>query len=197
MDLGAYAQIDILEQIMKDNGIEVPRLRGLRLMKDEEPLSKEEIKAIAIKEGYSRCAWLCRACPPFDWNTCVSELSERTDFRTEYYCVCVPYETLPESINHSDPIDIRWDRVHGKKRKAFKYVIKQAKRDVQKQLDMWNKYCGHDDVLYIHCRLGGGNRDYYKVSEIIENQPWFLEDVDDYFDNTYMDIYAKIKEKSC
>ena len=194
MDLVAYAQIELIEQIMKDNRIEVPRLRGLRLMKDEEPFSKEEIKDIAKKEGYSRCAWLCRACPPFDWNTCVSELSDRTDFLTEYYCVCEPYENISECIDHLTPIDIRWDRVHGKKRKAFKYVIKRAKRDVQKQLDMWNKYCGRDDVLYIHCRLGGDNRNYYKVSEIIESQPWFLEDVDDYFDNTYMDIYAKIKE---
>ena len=32
MDLGAYAQITNLEQIMKNNGIEVPRLRALRLM---------------------------------------------------------------------------------------------------------------------------------------------------------------------
>lgn len=37
MDLGAYAQIDNLGQIMKDNGIDIPRLRGLRLMKDKEP----------------------------------------------------------------------------------------------------------------------------------------------------------------
>ena len=35
MDLGAYAQIEDLENIAKDNGIEVPRLRGYRLMKEE------------------------------------------------------------------------------------------------------------------------------------------------------------------
>ena len=42
MDIGAYAQIDDLEQIMKDHNIDIPRLRGLRLMKDERPLTKTE-----------------------------------------------------------------------------------------------------------------------------------------------------------
>lgn len=42
MDLGAYAQIEELDQVMKDNGISVPRLRGLRLMVEEKPLTKEE-----------------------------------------------------------------------------------------------------------------------------------------------------------
>lgn len=33
MDLGAYAQIEELEELAKLNGIQVPRLRGYRLMK--------------------------------------------------------------------------------------------------------------------------------------------------------------------
>ena len=37
MDLYAYAQIDELEEIMKANDIEVPRLRGVRLMSQEKP----------------------------------------------------------------------------------------------------------------------------------------------------------------
>ena len=37
MDLYAYTQIDELEEIMKANDIEVPRLRGLRLMSKETP----------------------------------------------------------------------------------------------------------------------------------------------------------------
>ena len=37
MDLFAYLQIEDLEKYLKDNNIEIPRLRGLRLMKDEEP----------------------------------------------------------------------------------------------------------------------------------------------------------------
>lgn len=35
MDLGAYVKIKDLSQIMINNGIEIPRLRGLRLMSEE------------------------------------------------------------------------------------------------------------------------------------------------------------------
>lgn len=192
MDLGAYVQIDDLGKIMEDNGIDVPRLRGLRLMKDEKPVPDDELKTMAKVEGLRRCADLCRSLPPFNWNACVSELSARTDALIEYYCVLPRYAS--GLINHGDPIDIRWDRVHGKKRKAFKYVIKKAKKEVYQQYEMWNKYAGRSDVLYIHCRLGAGNWDYYKGWDIIESQPWFLDKVEDNFDNTYMDIYAKIKE---
>ena len=38
MDLGAYVQIEELEKIAKKNGIEVPRLRGYRLMSEEQPV---------------------------------------------------------------------------------------------------------------------------------------------------------------
>ena len=39
MDLGAYAQIKDIEKIAKENGIVVPRLRGYRLMKNEEQIN--------------------------------------------------------------------------------------------------------------------------------------------------------------
>lgn len=41
MDLGAYAQIDNLSAIMDRNGIDVPRLRGLRLMSQEKSHSNK------------------------------------------------------------------------------------------------------------------------------------------------------------
>ena len=192
MDLGAYAQIDELKQIMRDNNIYVPRLRGLRLMRDEESVSKEEMLEMANCDGLRRCAGLCRSLPPFNWDSNWSEMSDRTDAITEYYLELPKYES--GYVNHLDPTAVRWDRVHGKKRKAFKYVIKQAKKEVFRQYEVWNKYCGRNDVLYIHCRLGAGNWDYYKGWEIIESQPWFLDKVEDYFDCTYLDIYAKIKE---
>ena len=119
-------------------------------------------------------------------------MSDRTDAITEYYLELSKYEG--GHVNHLDPIAVRWDRVHGKKRKAFKYVIKQAKKEVFRQYEVWNKYCGRDDVLYIHCRLGAGNWDYYKGWEIIESKPWFLDKVEDYFDSTYLDVYAKIRK---
>lgn len=192
MDLGAYAQIDDLSSIMEANGIDIPRLRGLRLMKDEEPVSKEELLDLAKRDGLYRCVSLCQSIPPFNWNATLSEMSNRTDAICEYYLELGTYNN--GEINHLDPISVRWDRVHGKKRKAFKYVIKKAKKKVFEQYSVWNKYAGRDDVLYIHCRLGGGNWNYYRGWEIIESQPWFLDKVEDFFDSTYMDIYAKIKE---
>ena len=35
MDLFAYSQIDDFDHLLKDNNIEIPRLRGVRLMSQE------------------------------------------------------------------------------------------------------------------------------------------------------------------
>lgn len=48
MDFGAYAQIEQLEQLLTANHIEISRIRGLRLMSEEEPLSEEVIKGNSI-----------------------------------------------------------------------------------------------------------------------------------------------------
>lgn len=190
MDFGAYVQIDDLEYLMKENGIEVPRLRGLRLMKDEEPLTRNEISEIAKEDGLYRCESLCEC--GFDINAFCYEWSQRTDAIKEYYLEFPARED--GTIDHTSPIAVRWDRIHGKKRKAFKYVIRKAKQKTFKQFEVWNKYCGRDDVLYIHARIGGNNWNYYGGEELAK-QPWFLEKVDDHFDNTYCDIYAKIEDR--
>lgn len=44
MDLGAYVQIEELEHYLEENNIEIPRLRGLRLMKDEEIITKQDFE---------------------------------------------------------------------------------------------------------------------------------------------------------
>ena len=59
---------------------------------------------------------------------------------------------------------------------------------------MFNKYVGRKDILYIHARIGGGNWSYYHHR--VDKQPWFIEKVDDAFDSTYCDIYAKINAES-
>lgn len=184
MDLGAFCQIENLEQIMKDNNIYVPRLRGLRLMSKEEPLSKKEIEELAKNEGLYRCKCLCES--NFIINAGWLECSERTRRIEDKY---LKFE-YTAGIRNMMPIEVKWDKLHGKKRKAFKYVIKQARKDAFKQYEIWNKYCGRKDVLYIHARIGGGNWAYYR--DEVENQPWFIEKIDDYFDSTYCDIYAKI-----
>lgn len=59
------------------------------------------------------------------------------------------------------------------------------------QYETFNKYVGRDDVLMVHARIGGGNWEYYGGPELAK-QPWFIEKVDDSYDNTYCDIYVQI-----
>ncbi len=178
MDLLAYAQIDDLEQILEENNIEVPRLRGLDLMVDAEPrvLSKEDMDDIEIE-----CAEdLCRSIPFWNPNSHMSEGSDYTDKLVATYI---------------GEYGINWDRIHGKKRKVLKTYIHNEKVRHQKQTDTFNKYVGRNDVIRIHARIGGNNWACSGGAEL-SRQPWFLEKVDDAFDNTYCDIYAKIEEVS-
>lgn len=183
MDLGAYAQIDDLEQIMKDNNIDIPRLRGLRLMKNEEPITRASMEDHWEYIGVSNCETLCQN--GFRVKASWCELSQRTDEIVDRYM-----------IRNQDRhvIGIKWNKLHGKKRKAFKYVLRKARDRVMLQDRMFNKYCGRDDVLYIHARIGAGNWGGYNCDEVVKEQPWFLECCEDAFDRTYVDIYAKIKE---
>ena len=61
--------------------------------------------------------------------------------------------------------------------------------------NLFNKYVGQD-VLYVHARIGGGNREYYSEDwEKIRNHPLYLDDCDDEFDSTYCDIFFKLKKE--
>lgn len=183
MDLGAYAQIEDLEQVMKDNNIEIPRLRGLRLMKNESPITRASMEDRWEWIGIEECDTLCRNGFHLHANWC--ELSQRTDEIVNKYMT---------RDKNDHVIGIKWNKVHGKKRKAFKYVLRKARERVFIQVRMFNKYCGRDDVLYIHARIGAGNWSWYNCDEVVKGQPWFLDVVEDAFDCTYVDIYAKIKE---
>jgi len=184
MDLGAYAQIEDLEIIAKENGIDVPRLRGYRLMRDEEPVNlKEVINRDEIAVGCVKK--LCEAEPfwnihPEWWSLC-----DKSDFYKSYYMTYTMKESTYKKFNR-----VRWDRIHGWKRRVLKtYIHNEIKRKA-KQWETWNKYAGRDDILYIHARIGGGNWSYYYQQVV--NQPWFIEKVDDCYDSTYCDIYARI-----
>lgn len=172
MDLFAYAQIEDIDSIAKKNGIEVPRLRGYRLMSEEKTMDlKEWTKDIDIM-----CAeYLCTANSFWNPNSEWHEYSSWTDYLKKYYC--------PDK-------KIRWDRIHGWKRRVLKTYIHNTKQKYIKQAETFNKYVGRNDVLYIHARIGGGNWPYYR--ECVLGKPWFIEKVDDAYDNTYCDIYAKI-----
>lgn len=178
MDLWAYANIADLEDIMRKNNIEVPRLRGLRLMKAEEPIvmRKDDINHIAA----FICNDLVTSIPFWSSSSYMHEYSSYTSWLEKYYI-----DDL-----WSDNPKIRWDRIHGWKRRKLKTAIHNKIREYEKQYDVFNKYVGRDDILYIHARIGGGNWPFYK--DVVINQPWFLEKIDDAYDSTYCDIYAKI-----
>lgn len=183
MDLQAYDQFDRLEKIMTDNNIYVPRLRGIRLMSEEVPYSKENILREAEELGLNKCNGACYSDFVFCYSPSSFEVSPRTRKIVKKYMIC----------NDFFPVGIRWNNLHGKKRKLFKYLIKRAKREAKHKFDIFNRYCGRDDVLCIYSRIGGGNWEYYRQE--VENQPWFIEKVEDLYDSTYCDIYARIKPK--
>lgn len=180
MDLGAYSQIEDLEVIAKANGIYCPRLRGYRLMKDEDLIDVSQW----LKGNDVYC--LKRLIEThWDPKERFHELSAWTDFCKEYYIGNFESKDKEEFV--------RWDRIHGKHRKMLKTAMHNDKRAYEKQAEVFNKYVGRDDILYIHARIGGGNWSYYYKDVV--NQPWFIEKVDDGFDSTYCDIYAKINTK--
>lgn len=186
MDLGAYVQIENLNKIAKENGIEVPRLRGYRLMKNEEPfdmkkIDKKKIALDCVKE-------LCCNEPFWTPNTLLSSFDSWTDYLCDYFMVKVK-----DDNGYKKYTEVRWNRIHGWKRKVLKTYIHNEYIRQCRQWEVWNKYAGKDDVLYIHARIGGDNWHYY--FDRVVGKPWFLEKVDDAFDSTYCDIYAKIKQQ--
>lgn len=176
MDLGAYVQIESIDKIAKLNGIDVPRLRGYRLMKDEEPIDLFDGNNIEV----SCCEDLCTSNPFWQVNTGCATFDVYTDWLRNFF--------IDKTADK-----VRWERIHGWKRKTLKTYIHNTKVAFQKQQDMFNKYVGRPDVLYIHARIGGGNWPMY--FDRVLGQPWFLEKIDDAFDSTYCDIYAKIDPK--
>lgn len=189
MDLAAYAQIGRLEEVAKNNGIEVPRLRGYRIMSEEAAYTKEQIDGMIHEAEIFAADEFCEAVPMFSMNPWWTESSWKTDMRKERLLIrkTEQWECGP----HRETVGIRWDKIHGKKRKVLKYMIKKSKKAVMSNIAAWNRHAGEKDVLYIHARIGGGNWSYYGGEEI-EKKPWFIEKADDLWDSTYCDIYARV-----
>ena len=191
MDLGAFQNIEALDGLAKDNGIDIPRCRGYRLMKDEAVITQAEIDELKRIDAIDITELLVDS-DPF-W--CGSD---------EYADICIMggayhrrskgYFLVPnkDKKGMGEYSGIRWDRIHGWKRRILKFKIKQSNRKIQKQFDTWNKYAGRKDVLYIHSRMGGYNWESYQKKKELMSRPWFLDRVDDYYDSTYCDFYAKI-----
>ena len=187
MDLYAYMQIGTLESIAKANGIEIPRLRGYRLMKDEQPLGQASFAKLFQDCEIDAVEMLCRSIPFWKLRPKYRIYNSKTDDIRNCY-LNFEYDENGSRVAKS----VRWDRIHGKKRRILKYEVKKNKRQALAQYSLLNKYAGQENVLYIHSRMGGNNWDAYEHKDALLSQPWFLARVDDWWDGTYCDFYAKI-----
>ena len=173
MDLYAYAKIEDLAHLLEENKIDIPRLRGLRLMKDEELITDEDMEKRIFKEKndyainwlkqHSDCCW-----------------SSRKANKKHKSFVYGKNENGERTV-----IGVDFSKVHGKDRKHIKYHWKMIRKAFTDQYEMWNRYVGKN-VLYVHARLGSTNWSDYKIDE---KHPMFLEHIDDAWDTSYCDIY--------
>lgn len=188
MDLGAYVQIEELDDLAKKNGIEVPRCRGYRLMANEESVTQEELREMIQDQAIREAEKIIRISDFPVCKSCWRSYDSASDKRIEYYMI------RDESGNGCKvSTGIRWDRVHGKFRKRLKLAIKHATRRITKQYDLWNRFAGEKNVLYIHARIGSTSWTDAETKGAITREPWFLEKVDDYWDTSYCDIYARVE----
>ena len=193
MDLLAYVNIPNLKSIAEINGIDVPRLRGYALMSEERVITREEIDRAILSLYSEQYEHMCTSCPRFRPSSDVYEFSSATDRLRRKYIIKetrTDTDAQGETYSYDHTVGFRWHLIHGKNRKALKFALKKAKRAVEHYCHTFNKYVGRTDVLRVHARIGGGNWQHY-YGEVV-GKPWFIEKVDDYFDNTYCDIFCKI-----
>lgn len=173
MDLYAFAQIEDLQHYLDDNNIDIPRLRGLRLMKDEKIITDEETeKSVKGDQIDYAVHWLREHC---DW--CWSSWKMDRKHKAFIYG--------KDEHGNKAVVGIDLSKVHGKDKKRIKFHWKQIKKRYYEQFGMFNKYVGKN-VLYVHARLGSTNWSDYKVDT---THPMYLERIDDAWDGTYCDIY--------
>ncbi len=85
-----------------------------------------------------------------------------------------------------------WRIVGYTNRREIKGRARHYAKLTRKQLHTYNKYAGKEGILMVHARIGGANWKYCG-GPLIEMKPWFIEKVDDGGDDTYCDIYVKIR----
>ena len=168
MDLYAYTQINRLEDIAKTNGIDVPRLRGYRLMKDEQPVSEEVIQNILKSETEDTLNRTARR---------VTDMIE--DFDAEKL-KAVRYDI-------GDLMELLGSYLSFESRLRTQYEVwnKYAGR---KDVLMIHSRMGGPTYTYT-------NKEGEEVTYDLRDQPWYLDYAQDAIDSTYVDIYAKITEE--
>lgn len=119
MDIGAYARIDDLSNILASAGVDIPRLRGLRLMATEEKISEEEIKEMTASADVDAVENLVRSCPPWSVGSDCHSYCWRTDKNLRRFLVYTKDES-----GYDRPTAVRWEKIHGKRRKKLSYLLR-------------------------------------------------------------------------
>ena len=119
MDLGAYAQIENLGAVASQNGISVPRIRGYRLMKDEKPMDYLE----AMGDGYEAqiVMDLIHAIPFWTYDSSWSAYGGEE------------YKWAEKHYLGKDRNTVRWENIHGWKRRVLKLAIHTERKKYKKQ----------------------------------------------------------------
>lgn len=186
MDLFAYTQINSLHDILDSTGVDVPRLRGLRLMLEEEPISDDDIAEAIHDEQMYVAERVIRSIPKWSTNSDTTRYGWETDRACRKYLVYG---------DDGRATAIRWELIHGQHRRNMKHAMKIARRRVLDSFGTFNRYAGRDDILCVHARIGGRNWSYFNRGGVVSGSDAFIEKVDDMFDDTYCDIYLRIDPK--
>ena len=186
MDLFAYTQIGSLQDILASTGVDIPRLRGLRLMLEENPVPDTDIAEAIREEQMYVAERVIQSVPKWSPNSNVTRYSWETDRACRKYLVYG---------DDGRATAIRWELIHEQHRRNMKHAMKIAKRRVLNSFDTFNRYAGRDDILCVHARIGGRNWGYFNEGGVVSGSDAFIEKVDDMFDDTYCDIYLRIDPK--
>ena len=166
MDLFAYIQMGDLDGLAKANGIDVPRLRGYRLMKDEKPVDEAFIQECIKAETEYRLESTDRT------------ISAMIEYLINHDLSHIRIEAMDLASDLRD-----YSRYEERLREQYdmwnKYV---GRTDVL----MIHSRMGGCTYSYI-------DKDGERQTYDLRKQPWFLGCVNDAWDGTYVDIYAEIK----
>lgn len=132
---------------------------------------------------------------------------------TSNNCMYTSFKRLRKYIrfspNGSDFISsIRWENIHGKRRKAIKRCIKKVSKKTKpmiiEQIRTWNKYAGKQGFgyIYVNKSIAESIKKYMAIMgesenfEILEIVPWYRTVLAAYYDdNIYAVFFKKNKEE--
>lgn len=173
-------------EVLKDNGIEIPRACDAILMGSAEPVDISSLLWLSDDElGYE--AIDNTICKDRMFETCSNNVyvwNPKSRFWSDRYL-------------DADTRTVHWDmlerdgRLNRKRRKMIKMYVRNTRNKAKAQYDVFNSYVGRKDVVCVSSRVFG---DWERYGAKIMKSPWYIQTVADGQDDTYCDIYCRIKE---